>query len=109
MIRAAQFFEGWDHLEFWVGNARSMAGWLSSAFGFDTVAYAGPETGVRDRASYVVRQGDIFLVITGALGPHSEIAEHVKAHGDGVRDVAIRVSSAAGAYMAALDQGAVGV
>jgi 4-hydroxyphenylpyruvate dioxygenase len=105
----AELFEGWDYLEFWVGNARAFTGWLTAAFGFEVVAYAGPETGVRDRASYVLEQGAVRLVVTGALGPASPIATHVKAHGDGVRDMAIRVSSAVGAYDAALARGAVGV
>src|ERR1700693_2080981 len=82
----ARYFEGWDHIEFWVGNARAFAGFLASSFGFDITGHAGPETGVADRVSYVLRQGSICLVVTGALGPASPIAEHVKAHGDGVRD-----------------------
>jgi 4-hydroxyphenylpyruvate dioxygenase len=105
----AHFVEGWDHLEFWVGNARTFAGWLASAFGFEITAYAGPETGVRDRVSYVVEQGEIRLVVTGALTPGSPIAEHVRRHGDGVRELALATSSASGAYAAAVARGAVGV
>ncbi len=105
----ASFFEGWDHLEFWVGNARAFSGWLASAFGFDVVAYGGPETGVRDYVSYVLAQGSVRFVVTGALGSGSQVATHARAHGDGVRDIAIRVSSAAAAYDAALSRGAVGV
>jgi 4-hydroxyphenylpyruvate dioxygenase len=105
----AGFFEGWDHLEFWVGNARAFSGWLAAAFGFDVIAYAGPETGMRDRASYVLEQGAIRFVVTGPLAASSPIANHVRFHGDGVRDLAIRVSSAAAAYDAALARGAVGV
>jgi 4-hydroxyphenylpyruvate dioxygenase len=105
----AGFFEGWDHLEFWVGNARAFSAFLASAFGFDIVAHAGPETGVRDQVSYLCVQGEIRFVVTGAISPASPIADHVKAHGDGVRDLAIRVSSAAGCYDAALARGAVGV
>jgi 4-hydroxyphenylpyruvate dioxygenase len=105
----AKYFEGWDHLELWVGNARAFAGWLAAAFGFDITAYSGPETGVRDRVSYLLEQGLIRLVVTGSLRATSPIADHVKAHGDGVRDLAIRVSSAAAAYDAALARGAVGV
>lgn len=109
MAQVAEFIDGWDHLEFWVGNARAFSGWMASAFGFDVIAYAGPETGVRDRASYVLGQGSVRLVVTASLSPSSEIAAHVRAHGDGVRDIALRVSSAAGAYEAALARGAVGV
>jgi 4-hydroxyphenylpyruvate dioxygenase len=105
----ARYFEGWDHLEFWVGNARAFAGWLAAAFGFDVAGYAGPETGVRDRVSYVLGQGAIRFVVSGGLTPASPIADHVRAHGDGVRDIAIRVSSAGAAYDAALARGAVGV
>src|SRR5213078_2258782 len=77
---------GIDHLEWWVGNARTFAGFLASAFGFEVTAYAGPETGLRDRVSYVLEQGAIRFVVTGALVPDSPVAAHVKAHGDGVRD-----------------------
>jgi len=105
----AKYFEGWDHLEFWVGNARAFAGWLAAAFGFDVTGYAGPETGVRDRVSYLLEQRAIRFVVTGSLSPTSPIARHVMAHGDGVRDLAIRVSSAAAAYDAALARGAAGV
>ena len=79
---------GWDCIEFWVGNARAFTGFLMSAFGFSCTAYAGPETGVRDKASYVLEQGDIRLVISGALTADSPIAAHVQAHGDGVHDLA---------------------
>jgi 4-hydroxyphenylpyruvate dioxygenase len=100
---------GIDHLEWWVGNARSTAGFFAAAFGFDIVAYAGPETGVMDRVSYVLTHGDIRFVVTGALGPDSPIAAHVRAHGDGVRDVAFLVDDAAGAYRAVVARGAAGV
>jgi 4-hydroxyphenylpyruvate dioxygenase len=105
----ARYFQGWDYLELWVGNARAFAGWLASAFGFEIVAYSGPETGSAERASYVLDQGNVRLVVTAALGPASPIADHVRTHGDGVRDLAIRVSSATAAYDAALARGAVGV
>src|SRR3954471_6619954 len=85
---AAELFLGWDHLEFWVGNARQAAAFLASGFGFDIVAYAGPETGMADRASYVLDKGSVRFVVTGALSPSSPISAHVRAHGDGVRDVA---------------------
>ena len=105
----ATFFLGWDHLEFWVGNARQAAHFLAAAFGFSITAYAGPETGVRTRASYVLEQGDIRFVVTGALGPDSDVARHHARHGDGVRDLAIAVSDARAAHAAAIARGAVSV
>jgi 4-hydroxyphenylpyruvate dioxygenase len=97
---------GWDCVEFWVGNARAMAGFLMSAFGFRCTGYAGPETGVRDKASYVLEQGDIRFVVSGALTAGSPIAAHVRAHGDGVHDLAWLVDDAAAAYAAAIARGA---
>ena len=83
--------DAFDHLEWYVGNARHAAQFWVSAFGFRVVAYAGPETGARDRQSYVLRQGDICFVVTSALDDSSPVARHVAAHGDGVRVVAYRV------------------
>lgn len=100
---------GVDHVEFWVGNARQAAHFWASAFGFRVAAYAGPETGIRDRASYVLEQGNARLVLTGALDPASPVAEHHRAHGDGVRDVALLVSDAAGAFETAVSRGATAV
>jgi 4-hydroxyphenylpyruvate dioxygenase len=97
---------GWDCIEFWVGNARAMAGFLMSAFGFRCTAYAGPETGVREKASYVLEQGDIRLVVSGALTADSPIAAHVRAHGDGVHDLAWLVDDAGAAFAAAVARGA---
>ena len=97
---------GIDHMEWWVGNARAFAGFLVSAFGFEPVGYAGPETGRTDRVSHLLRQGRIHFLVTGALGPESPIAEHVRQHGDGVRDVCFVVADAAAAYEAALRRGA---
>jgi 4-hydroxyphenylpyruvate dioxygenase len=105
----AELFLGWDHLEWWVGNARAFTAFLCSCFGFQATAYAGPETGVLDRVSWVVEQGDIRFVVTGALSADSPIAASVRQHGDGVRDVAITVTDAAAAYDAALARGAVGL
>src|SRR6188768_1881648 len=68
---------GTDHIEFWVGNAKQAAYFYQHAFGFDLVAYAGPETGIRDRASYVLKQGKIRFVLTTALHPDHEITRHV--------------------------------
>ncbi len=97
---------GLDCVEFWVGNARAMAGFLMSAFGFRCTAYAGPETGVRDKASYVLEQGDIRFVVSGALTAASPIAAHVRAHGDGVHDLAWLVDDAGAAFEAAVARGA---
>jgi len=96
---------GIDHVEWWVGNARAFSAFLASAFGFEFVAYAGPETGRRARVSYVLEQGEVRFLVTGALTPDSPIAEHVRAHGDGVRDVCFRVDDAAAAFEAAVARG----
>ncbi|MFN2468106.1 MAG: 4-hydroxyphenylpyruvate dioxygenase [Gaiellaceae bacterium] len=101
--------EGWDHLELYVGNAKQAAYFYEQAFGFTPTAYAGPETGVRDRASYVLEQGDIRLVLTSGLRGDSEITRFACAHGDAVKDVALRVPDAADAYRQAVQRGAVGV
>src|SRR5438067_2101708 len=106
---AAPRLGGIDHIEFWVGNARASAAFFASCFGFEIVAYAGPETGVADRVSYVLVQGDIRFVVTAGIVPTSPVVAHVAAHGDGVRDVAFVVENAAAAYGAATARGAVGV
>jgi len=100
---------GIDHVEYYVGNARQAAFYYSRAFGFKATAYSGPETKVRDRASWVLEQGEARLVMTGAMGPESPIARHVLEHGDGVRDVAFRVPDATYAYDYATTHGARGV
>jgi 4-hydroxyphenylpyruvate dioxygenase len=97
---------GIDHLEWWVGNARAFAAFLQSGFGFEVVAHAGPETGRRDRVSYLLEQGGIRFMVTGALSPDSPIAGHVRRHGDGVRDVCFLVADADAAHDAALARGA---
>ena len=97
---------GIDHVEYYVGNARQAAYYYSKAFGFGVTAYAGPETKVRDRTSWVVEQGDVRYVFTGAMGPQDFIARHVLEHGDGVRDVALRVPDAADAWQQATGRGA---
>ncbi|NNM96143.1 MAG: 4-hydroxyphenylpyruvate dioxygenase [Candidatus Dormibacteraeota bacterium] len=96
--------DGVDHIESYVGKARQAAHLYRSAFGFDVVAYSGPETEVRDRASYVLRQGDVHLVMTAPFSPDGEIAEHVRLHGDGVRALAFQVDDAA--YQDAVGRGA---
>jgi 4-hydroxyphenylpyruvate dioxygenase len=98
--------KNWDHLEFYVGNAKQAAYYYCATFGFHPVAYAGLETGVRERASYVVAQGDIRFVFTTALGPEHPVAQHMLLHGDGVKDIALQVADAEAAYQAALARGA---
>ncbi|WP_205503985.1 4-hydroxyphenylpyruvate dioxygenase [Rufibacter psychrotolerans] len=97
---------GTDHLEFYVGNAKQSAYFYQSAFGFELVAYAGPETGVRDRASYVLQQGKIRLVLTTSLLPDSPISEHVRLHGDGVKVMALWVDDAYQSYEETVKRGA---
>jgi 4-hydroxyphenylpyruvate dioxygenase len=101
--------KGWDHIEFYVGNAKQAAHFYATTFGFTPVAYAGLETGARDRASYVLQQGKVRLVLTSALAPDSPIAKHALLHGDGVKDVALEVPDAEVAYREAVARGANGV
>ena len=100
---------GTDYIEFWVGNARQSALYYRAAFGFKLVAYRGPETGVRDRASYLLQQDKIRFVLTSALGPAGPIAAHVAKHGDGVRDLAFWVDDARDAHAKAVERGATSV
>jgi 4-hydroxyphenylpyruvate dioxygenase len=97
---------GYDAVSFWVGNARQAAHLYRSAFGFELTAYAGPETGVRDRAAYVLEQGDLRFVVVSGLRPDHEIVRHHARHGDGIRDVAFRVDDAERAFATAVDRGA---
>ena len=97
---------GIDHLEWWVGNARAFTGFLASVFGFDVVAYAGPETGRRDRVSYLLSQGSVRFMVSGALSPDSPIAVHVREHGDGIRDICFLVDDVTASYDAARARGA---
>jgi 4-hydroxyphenylpyruvate dioxygenase len=100
---------GIDHVELWVGNAAQAAYFYREALGFTEVAYAGLETGVRDRASHVLEQGRIRLVLTGSLTPDHAIGRHVAHHGDGVKVIALSVPDAEYAYRAAVERGARGV
>ncbi|MEA2250251.1 MAG: 4-hydroxyphenylpyruvate dioxygenase [Solirubrobacteraceae bacterium] len=101
--------DGVHHVELYVGNALQAAYYYAHAFGFRRVAYRGLETGTRDLASHVMRQGRIRLVLTGALHSDSPIAAHHHKHGDGVRDIALRVPSVDHAYREATSRGAIGV
>ncbi len=105
---AADFLplNGTDHIEFYVGNARQAAYFYRAAFGMSLVAYAGPETGRRDRASYVLQQGKVRFVLTTALRADTEIAEHVHRHGDGVKAIALWVDDARSAWLETTSRGA---
>lgn len=90
--------QGTDYVEFYVGNAKQAAHYYMSAFGFQALAYAGPETGVKDRASYAVRQYKLTLVLTTPIRPGNDIADHIYRHGDGVKALALRVDDATDAW-----------
>src|SRR5882724_13475610 len=103
---------GTDYIEFWVGNARQASHYSRTAFGFQLVGYRGPETGVRDRASYLLQQDKIRFVLTTPIRPDlseesRQIADHIHRHGDGVRDLALWVDDARDAYAKAIERGAV--
>jgi 4-hydroxyphenylpyruvate dioxygenase len=101
--------DGVDAVELWVGNAHQAAHFYRTGWGFDLIAYAGPETGVRDHCSYVLEQGKLRFILTSSLREGTEISRHVARHGDGVRDVALRVASAEAAFAEAVRRGAVPV
>lgn len=94
------------HVEFWVGNAKQAAYFYRHAFGFSNIAYAGLETGQRDRTSYALQQGKARLVLTTPHDPDSEISHHIRKHGDGVRDIAFQVEDADFAFHEAIERGA---
>ncbi len=98
---------GTDHVEFYVGNAKQAAFYYKTAFGFQDLAYAGPETGVRDKASYVLQQGKIRLVLTTPLHSDHPMAEHIKKHGDGVKMLALSVYDAYDAFDQTTKRGAI--
>jgi 4-hydroxyphenylpyruvate dioxygenase len=100
---------GTDYVEFYVGNAKQAAYFYRAAFGMTLVAYRGPETGTRDRVSYVVQQGKIRFVLTTPLDSGNAIAEHITLHGDGVHEIALWVDDAAAAYQETTKRGARGV
>ncbi|WP_143961505.1 4-hydroxyphenylpyruvate dioxygenase [Litoribacter populi] len=97
---------GTDHVEMYVGNAKQSSLYYQYAFGFEQIAYAGPETGVKDRASYVLKQGKIRLVLTTPLQQDHPIADHIKKHGDGVKVLALWVDDAEKAYQETTSRGA---
>jgi len=100
---------GTDFVEFWVGNARQSVAYYQYCWGYKLIAYRGPETGTRDRASYVLEQGKIRFVLTTALGPEGPVAGHVAQHGDGVRDIAFWVDDCRDAFAKAIARGATAV
>ena len=102
---------GTDHIEFYVGNAKQASLYYRAAFGFQLVAYRGPETGCRDVASYLLQQDKIRFVVSTPIGPDlseraKRIADHVFSHGDGVRDLALWVDDARDAFAKAVERGA---
>jgi len=98
---------GTDHIELWVGNAKQAAHFYQTCMGFSLIAYAGPETGIRDRASYVLEQNKIRLVLTSGLRSNSPIANHVHRHGDGVKVLALAVDDARQSFHETTARGAV--
>ncbi|MBV8807937.1 MAG: 4-hydroxyphenylpyruvate dioxygenase [Acidobacteriaceae bacterium] len=100
---------GTDHLEFYVGNAKQAAYFYRAAMGFRLIAYRGPETGTRDRVSYVLEQNKIRFVLTTPLRPDGEIADHILRHGDGVKSIALWVDDARSAWKETTARGAHGV
>ncbi|HEU5170226.1 MAG TPA: 4-hydroxyphenylpyruvate dioxygenase [Gemmatimonadales bacterium] len=97
---------GTDYIEFYVGNAKQAALYYRAAFGFRLAGYRGPETGTRDRASYLLVQNKVRLILTTGLTPDHPVQQHVARHGDGVRDIALWVDDARGAFRLALERGA---
>jgi len=98
--------EGTDYVEFYVGNAKQAAHYYKTAFGFQSLAYAGPETGVKDKASYVIRQNKLTFVLTTPVKANNEIADHIYKHGDGVKVIALKVDDATSAWEETTKRGA---
>jgi 4-hydroxyphenylpyruvate dioxygenase len=98
--------QGTDYVEFYVGNAKQAAHYYKTAFGFQSLAYAGPETGVKDKASYVIRQNKLTFVLTTPLRPGNELAEHINKHGDGVKTIALKVDDATASWNETTKRGA---
>ena len=98
--------QGTDYVELYVGNAKQAAHFYKTAFGFQSVAYAGPETGMRDKVSYVIRQNKLTFVLTTPLKSSNPIADHIHKHGDGVKVLALKVEDAASAFEETTKRGA---
>ncbi|WP_439506487.1 4-hydroxyphenylpyruvate dioxygenase [Sediminibacterium sp.] len=109
MIKQGDFLplHGTDYVEFYVGNAKQAAHFYKTAFGFQSLAYAGPETGIKDKVSYVVRQNKLTFVFTTPLRAGNAIADHIYKHGDGVKNLALMVDDAADAWFQTTSRGAV--
>jgi 4-hydroxyphenylpyruvate dioxygenase len=99
--------EGTDYVEFYVGNAKQAAYYYMSAFGFQALAYAGPETGLKEKVSYAIRQHKLTFVLTTPLRPDNAIADHIYKHGDGVKSISLRVNDATSAWRETTKRGAV--
>ncbi len=97
--------DGTDYVEFYVGNAKQAAHFYKTAFGFQSLAYAGPETGMKDKVSYVIRQNKLTFVLTTPLRPVNEVADHIAKHGDGVKFLALKVEDAADAWKQTTERG----
>lgn len=98
--------EGTDYVEFYVGNAKQAAHYYMTAFGFQALAYAGPETGVKDKASYAIRQHKLTFVLTTPIRKDHPIADHIYKHGDGVKSLSLRVNDATSAWKETTKRGA---
>ena len=98
--------QGTDFVELYVGNARQAAHFYKTAFGFQSLAYAGPETGVKGKVSYVISQNKLCFVLTTSLRPANDIADHVYKHGDGVKHLALKVGDATLAWEETMSRGA---
>ena len=98
--------QGTDYVEFYVGNAKQAAHYYKTAFGFQSLAYAGPETGVKDKTSYVIRQNKLTFILTTPLRTGNAIADHIYKHGDGVKILALKVEDATDAFMQTTKRGA---
>src|SRR6187549_1580723 len=97
---------GTDYVELYVGNAKQAAHFYKTAFGLQSLAYAGPETGMRDKVSYVIRQNKLTFVLTTPLRTDNPIADHIYKHGDGVKVLALKVDDAAKAFEETTKRGA---
>ena len=97
--------QGTDYIEFYVGNAKQAAHFYKTAFGFQSLAYSGPETGTKERTSYAIRQNQLTFVLTTPLRPDNPIAEHVARHGDGVKAIALKVKDATSAWQETTGRG----